>query len=511
MRCFAAAHDTHEGGPVPPQRPSLRQKNRSPQLFCKRLHRAISASTVFAELQGGAETLRLGGFEWSIRVGTPFSHAIPYPSTLTPPEYSYEGSPFSFDTDWFLVGALFARVIAAADPDDDTDVKKQHTTVLTAVKNSPALTVLERNFILSLLAENPDERLSNGEIILKRLDDILSSLEKPLLINQNSHLGAVALLGPGRALTIAIQEEDPSIRAIHTDEQRRFIEDDLVHARVVRFGRAPRNRYMLVGNRLCYEIEEYAPQLNSQLGTWRMAFIRGTTELRHSSSSDEQFEFEDIRIAAFELREVRRTRWVPSGDMIAWERFLPKPQESVVDYSGRRLHDFFRVTNQIDLLMRDSEIFAYQILERRITDGVTEEITIEEISRIREPSTYGHRQGDLYEYARAQMQEKDTGEFFYLGADDSLNLGRIPRQWFWAAQLLSERRLRLTRTTSSDGNPVPEKGFIRAFEQFGQAPLMTRRNRAIQRLQSHGYLLRALRSPEHVYIDTEVSRVTGGG
>ena len=37
MRCFATAHDTHEGGPVPPQGPSLRQKNRSPQLFCKTL------------------------------------------------------------------------------------------------------------------------------------------------------------------------------------------------------------------------------------------------------------------------------------------------------------------------------------------------------------------------------------------------------------------------------------------------------------------------------------------
>ena len=37
MRCLLTAHDTQEGGPVPPQRPSLRQKNRSPQLFCKRL------------------------------------------------------------------------------------------------------------------------------------------------------------------------------------------------------------------------------------------------------------------------------------------------------------------------------------------------------------------------------------------------------------------------------------------------------------------------------------------
>ena len=39
MRCFATAHDTHEGGPVPPQGPSLKQKSRSPQLFCKRLAR----------------------------------------------------------------------------------------------------------------------------------------------------------------------------------------------------------------------------------------------------------------------------------------------------------------------------------------------------------------------------------------------------------------------------------------------------------------------------------------
>ena len=43
MRCLVTAHDTHEGGPVPPQRPSLRQKNRSPQLFCKRLFIDIPA------------------------------------------------------------------------------------------------------------------------------------------------------------------------------------------------------------------------------------------------------------------------------------------------------------------------------------------------------------------------------------------------------------------------------------------------------------------------------------
>ena len=65
MRCFAAAHDTHEGGPVPPQRPSLRQKNRSPQLFCKRL--------VVSDVGGGAfvrELYRLDIREPSYIYGT---------------------------------------------------------------------------------------------------------------------------------------------------------------------------------------------------------------------------------------------------------------------------------------------------------------------------------------------------------------------------------------------------------------------------------------------------------
>ena len=50
MRCLLTAHDTQESGPVPPQGPSLRQKSRSPQLFCKRLHR-IRTEGVWTPLQ----------------------------------------------------------------------------------------------------------------------------------------------------------------------------------------------------------------------------------------------------------------------------------------------------------------------------------------------------------------------------------------------------------------------------------------------------------------------------
>ena len=64
MRCFATAHDTHEGGPVPPQGPSLRQKNRSPQLFCKRppiwLETDMAIRVHFTPAQPGWELLEGG-------------------------------------------------------------------------------------------------------------------------------------------------------------------------------------------------------------------------------------------------------------------------------------------------------------------------------------------------------------------------------------------------------------------------------------------------------------------
>ena len=468
------------------------------------LHRTISASTVYVESTGGPNTLRLGGFEWSIRVGAASTPAMGFPRTLTPPEYIIGAIPFSFHTDWYLMGALFARVVAAADPDLSQDFSEQHVSVISKVNSATALNAIERELILVLLAADPDARLSNGELVLAEIDQIIETLDRPLRRTERSHLGLVALLAPGRPLTIAIQEEDDSIRAIQTDEQRRFLEEDLAAAELVRFGSASNSRYMLLGKKLCYEIEEFTTNSERRSGSWQMAFIKGITELRYSGTSEDQRNLEDIRITVFELRQVRRDRWVPSADMIAWERYLPKQTSQTIDQSVRRLHDFFRVTSQIELLMRDSEIFSYTILKRSLIDTVKEEIIIREIPRERTPSTHARLHGDLYDYARSQMHEKRTGKLFFLGDDDSLNLGRIPRQWFWSAQLLNDRKIKLTRPFLQDASRVPSKGYIRSFDQFGQVALISRRNQAIRRLQNHGYLLLALRAPEHVYIDTEI-------
>ena len=71
MRCLLTAHDTQESGPVPPQGPSLRQKSRSPQLFCKRLLRNERAHSLCHSFASHA--LALG--ETLPVIGKPLGHS----------------------------------------------------------------------------------------------------------------------------------------------------------------------------------------------------------------------------------------------------------------------------------------------------------------------------------------------------------------------------------------------------------------------------------------------------
>ncbi len=91
------------------------------------LHRAINAAAVFVDPNSGAESMRLSGFEFTVHVGGPrFGGQEP---TLIPPEL---GGPnrfgvASFRFDWFLFGALVARLLAKAEPKADTPDAYQAT------------------------------------------------------------------------------------------------------------------------------------------------------------------------------------------------------------------------------------------------------------------------------------------------------------------------------------------------------------------------------------------------
>ena len=76
------------------------------------IHRNVSAESVFVDASDGPETMRLGSFEWSVRVGST-SHTGPDDSWSIPPEIADGTSGYTFDSDWYAFGMLLART----DPD----------------------------------------------------------------------------------------------------------------------------------------------------------------------------------------------------------------------------------------------------------------------------------------------------------------------------------------------------------------------------------------------------------
>jgi hypothetical protein len=65
------------------------------------LHRNIDARQVYFNPDDGIRSLRLGGFEWSLRVGVPATEPAPA-NWSTPPEFFTDKS-FGYrpETDWY--------------------------------------------------------------------------------------------------------------------------------------------------------------------------------------------------------------------------------------------------------------------------------------------------------------------------------------------------------------------------------------------------------------------------
>jgi hypothetical protein len=131
------------------------------------LHRDVSAETVFFSSQLGAASLRLGGFEWSVRLGTPDTKAPP-PSWSSPPEFFGEAA-FGYrpETDWYGFGMLAVRALLNVESYAANEPIERHRRVLTELERSGVrLSDLERGFLLRLIATDPRERIARGYEVL---------------------------------------------------------------------------------------------------------------------------------------------------------------------------------------------------------------------------------------------------------------------------------------------------------------------------------------------------------
>ena len=471
------------------------------------LHRALSSDCVLLDPAVGPESMRLGGFEWTVKVGQ--SNPAAQGSVPSVPESSTpSNTPHTFESDWYQFGHLAAQILAGAEANSDND-PSQHSVVVAKVREGSKLTELEQEFLSTLLELKPELRLSRPSEILSGIDEIISRLDQPARFVENSYLALAVLLGSTKKLTESICDIDESISAIDTEAQRLFIQRDLETPRLIAKPGSQNGTYLLQGNRLVYFLKEYAEPGAQPGGQWELAFCDGPSEIRYSGGPNSQIEIRRVPVRVFRISDIRTDPSIVSKGAVNWRPYLPQGTKSLrAKERQERFHDFFRITNQIELLFRDAEIFPYRCIRYSYKEG-RQQIVLAGRSRPRRLPSFAEVNGGMVAFLVLQRAEKRDGDKVYIGPEESVYLDRrVDLPEFWTILEIDEAKgLVVLQRTGARLERPPDEGFLRSLDMFGQISLIRRRRRAIDRLKNHNYLLKAIRSPGSVYIDTADSQL----
>lgn len=97
-----------------------------------------------------------------------------------------------------------------------------------------------------------------------------------------------------------------------------------------------------------------------------------------------------------------------------------------------------------------------------------------------------------------------------LTKEDALQIQIDPTKDYWEIDTdfdMAGGTVRLSRAVMEGQAPLAKQGFLRTFGHYAAVMLVQRRTEAIDRLQEHSYVLRALAQPGQVYMDTEITKL----
>lgn len=476
------------------------------------LHRNVGPEVSFIDPGGGLDTVRLGGFEWSTRIGmTAGRH--PFRSWSQPTEFFGQGPvAFRMETDWFGFGVLAARLLLPLENHSGNSPRERLERTVAGVgsRSLQQLSRLEREFLLALLADSPTDRLDRVDDVSRALEDIVKGLEHGAPTTRaDEHLVIAintanpALIDAAEVVGFCADLSDPSAPynpsdRIHKARLLDFVREDLSEQpRLVTL--AGQTRYIVAGDRLSYWLQPFFDN-NQGAETWDVGFCSGPADIRAGGG-----------LAAVDLSgESLSVRGV--GDAydsgvrrhaMSWTRVLPSPASAgALRPRAQQLLDVVRATNQIELLLRDAEIFPYRIRHTE-AKGYQQRITIEETPRGRPVPTYARVRGGLSGFLRSELaMRKPRWDEVVLNDSDSLTTQADDDQFWFVETINDDGTVSLTRT-ADQGAPPARTGFIRTVGMLiGQSRLMQRRSAALARLPDHSYLLDAMATPGQVFMDT---------
>src|SRR5208337_2333674 len=166
------------------------------------LHRNLGVEAVFFNPQEGTDSLRLGGFEWSIRLGQPVPRP-PVAGWSTPPElFAGTATGYRPETDWYAFGMLVVRCLLNVEPLAPLPVPERHQRVLRAIDKATGrqLSDLERTFLQDMIDADPSSRAHRGDEVRATIREILVSLVR-----------GIAAGGSERPLVLAISADNTDL------------------------------------------------------------------------------------------------------------------------------------------------------------------------------------------------------------------------------------------------------------------------------------------------------------
>jgi len=480
------------------------------------MHRAVGPESVYLDLEDGPSSMRLGSYEWSVRMGAAVDQT-PNDNWTAPPEILDDKSGYTFDTDWYSFGMLVARCLVAAEGWRDLGAEIRRERVFDEVSSSSILTGKERELVRRLIDRDPRARLTYAEEILRHLNELITVLSAPHGGNESRPLNLVIaatnskviemLIGVGFVPDSAKSDAQYSpMNPAHVGALREFIRTDLQGGLV--YGLSQADRCVVKGKRTTLLLRPYRADPQSE-ASWDFAHVSHAVSL----SADET-NFRPLHLAATEInvmtpREVGGTR---ARGVRSWEAFIPRAEEaSSLSTALARFQDFLRCTNQLDLLMRSAEVTAYEVVRQETTEDRREVIEIHERVRPSEVLEFCRIDGGMIEILQREVDmRKPYWSRVILTKDDALQIQIDPAKDYWEIDTdfdMGGGTVRLTRPMMPGQAPIEKQGFLRTYGHYAAVMLVRRRTEAIDRLQEHSYVLRALAQPGQVYMDTQITEL----
>ncbi|MBX3500033.1 MAG: AAA family ATPase [Alphaproteobacteria bacterium] len=464
------------------------------------LHRTLGTASIFAGPDGEGD-FRLSGFEWSLRIAGSDrpSAATGRVRNLVAPELAKAEGEHSTATDWFDFGLVAAELFGVpVSALRNREAVRSATTRLHTLRNN------ERYTILRLLEESHELRLASSDEVLQEIRNLIRDLSAA----PGGHIHSVVLaVSLGSDVSLSRDVELASERTAPVDKpllQLQWIERDLRGDRRVIARTHPRPHYTIRGDKLEYHVR---PWRTSSGENWAIGYCQRVETVPRTTAEDQYYSLGQRRLEIVSRSTAQRTFYTLRDRAAPWDRtFNFVRTRRHLDPHLRNVHDFFRITQQIDTLLTAAQICPVRVT----TTKPSAYETIVTVTPIEDPA-----RNQLAQQLRLPPPSEQLKDWFDLGAE-AVSADDEDDPTHDVYHLLVRRTVdseggavkwRFRRAISDPSGPlymfscpynvtIGDRVLYLARNHGGTIAQLKRRHKAIDDMRSHESLLRWLADPK---------------